>query len=215
MPTLVRPMLATLGELPPPSEDAQFGYEMKWDGVRAVRQLRPGQGPVPQRPRDHREISGAARSRRRVARAPRCPGRRDCRVLASTNHPPRSSANPDAAAPDHGGCADPSRAPFASLEPPPRSRAVNRRPGLRCCRRQPPVAPRPRAPKGHPETSDSLPRQYIRTRAAGAHLGNTPGFPWVDVAGGLALVGEALAAVGQRSHPSLRQVDARRTHSPN
>ncbi len=36
MPTLVRPMLATLGELPPASEDARFGYEMKWDGVRAV-----------------------------------------------------------------------------------------------------------------------------------------------------------------------------------
>jgi bifunctional non-homologous end joining protein LigD len=36
MPTLVRPMLATLGELPPASEDAGFGYEMKWDGARAV-----------------------------------------------------------------------------------------------------------------------------------------------------------------------------------
>lgn len=36
MPELVRPMLATLGELPPPSEDNEFGYEMKWDGVRAI-----------------------------------------------------------------------------------------------------------------------------------------------------------------------------------
>ena len=29
-------MLATLGELPPSSEDEKFGYEMKWDGLRAV-----------------------------------------------------------------------------------------------------------------------------------------------------------------------------------
>jgi bifunctional non-homologous end joining protein LigD len=36
MPELIRPMLATLGELPPPSEDDEFGYEMKWDGLRAV-----------------------------------------------------------------------------------------------------------------------------------------------------------------------------------
>jgi bifunctional non-homologous end joining protein LigD len=36
MPDLVRPMLATLGQLPPSSQDSSFGYEMKWDGVRAV-----------------------------------------------------------------------------------------------------------------------------------------------------------------------------------
>jgi bifunctional non-homologous end joining protein LigD len=36
VPELVRPMLATLGTLPPARDDAQFGYEMKWDGVRAV-----------------------------------------------------------------------------------------------------------------------------------------------------------------------------------
>ena len=36
MPKLVRPMLATLGELPPASEDPEYGYEMKWDGLRAV-----------------------------------------------------------------------------------------------------------------------------------------------------------------------------------
>jgi bifunctional non-homologous end joining protein LigD len=35
-PGLIKPMLATLGELPPPEEDDRFGYEMKWDGVRAV-----------------------------------------------------------------------------------------------------------------------------------------------------------------------------------
>jgi bifunctional non-homologous end joining protein LigD len=36
MPELIRPMLATLGQLPPDNEDPQFGYEMKWDGLRAV-----------------------------------------------------------------------------------------------------------------------------------------------------------------------------------
>ena len=36
MPELLRPMLATLGELPPSTEDDRYGYENKWDGVRAV-----------------------------------------------------------------------------------------------------------------------------------------------------------------------------------
>jgi bifunctional non-homologous end joining protein LigD len=36
VPALVRPMLATLGELPPSTEDDKYGYETKWDGVRAV-----------------------------------------------------------------------------------------------------------------------------------------------------------------------------------
>jgi len=36
MPELVRPMLATLGDLPPSAEDARYAYESKWDGVRAV-----------------------------------------------------------------------------------------------------------------------------------------------------------------------------------
>ncbi|NJC67315.1 hypothetical protein HC028_22840 [Planosporangium flavigriseum] len=36
MPELIRPMLATLGELPPPGEDDEYGYEMKWDGLRAI-----------------------------------------------------------------------------------------------------------------------------------------------------------------------------------
>jgi bifunctional non-homologous end joining protein LigD len=30
------PMLATPGELPPPEEDDRWGYEFKWDGVRAI-----------------------------------------------------------------------------------------------------------------------------------------------------------------------------------
>nr|WP_238345296.1 non-homologous end-joining DNA ligase [Actinopolymorpha cephalotaxi] len=36
LPELIRPMLATLGELPPSRDDEKFGYEMKWDGLRAV-----------------------------------------------------------------------------------------------------------------------------------------------------------------------------------
>lgn len=36
LPDLVRPMLAVPGELPPPGEQDRWGYEMKWDGVRAV-----------------------------------------------------------------------------------------------------------------------------------------------------------------------------------
>ena len=33
---LIKPMLATAGELPLPAEDPLWAYEMKWDGVRAV-----------------------------------------------------------------------------------------------------------------------------------------------------------------------------------
>ena len=36
LPDRVRPMLAVPGELPPPSEDDRWSYELKWDGVRAV-----------------------------------------------------------------------------------------------------------------------------------------------------------------------------------
>jgi bifunctional non-homologous end joining protein LigD len=36
MPALIRPMLASPGELPPAAEDAGWAYELKWDGVRAV-----------------------------------------------------------------------------------------------------------------------------------------------------------------------------------
>jgi bifunctional non-homologous end joining protein LigD len=42
MPALIRPMLATLGELPPSTEDAKYGYETKWDGVRIVAYLHQG-----------------------------------------------------------------------------------------------------------------------------------------------------------------------------
>ncbi|MFC7241079.1 non-homologous end-joining DNA ligase [Catellatospora aurea] len=35
-PDLVRPMMATLGELPSKAQDGRYGYELKWDGVRAV-----------------------------------------------------------------------------------------------------------------------------------------------------------------------------------
>ncbi|MDQ6875512.1 MAG: non-homologous end-joining DNA ligase [Actinomycetota bacterium] len=36
LPDLVRPMLATTGSMPAAGEDERWGYEMKWDGVRAV-----------------------------------------------------------------------------------------------------------------------------------------------------------------------------------
>ncbi|MGY1692859.1 non-homologous end-joining DNA ligase [Geodermatophilus sp. SYSU D01105] len=36
------PMLATLGALPPAAQDSQWGYEFKWDGVRAVAAVRDG-----------------------------------------------------------------------------------------------------------------------------------------------------------------------------
>jgi bifunctional non-homologous end joining protein LigD len=36
LPRLIRPMMATPGELPRTAEDHRYGYEMKWDGVRAV-----------------------------------------------------------------------------------------------------------------------------------------------------------------------------------
>ena len=36
------PMLATAGELPPEDEDDRWGYEFKWDGVRAVAAVRGG-----------------------------------------------------------------------------------------------------------------------------------------------------------------------------
>jgi bifunctional non-homologous end joining protein LigD len=39
MPELVRPMLATLGKLPPEGQDGAFGYETKWDGVRTIAYL--------------------------------------------------------------------------------------------------------------------------------------------------------------------------------
>ncbi|MGY1755215.1 non-homologous end-joining DNA ligase [Blastococcus sp. SYSU D01042] len=36
------PMLATAGAMPPPDEDDRWGYEFKWDGVRAVATVRGG-----------------------------------------------------------------------------------------------------------------------------------------------------------------------------
>jgi bifunctional non-homologous end joining protein LigD len=50
-------MLATLGALPPADEDAQFGYEMKWDGVRAVVYVDSGQVRVLSR--NDREITAS------------------------------------------------------------------------------------------------------------------------------------------------------------
>lgn len=42
MADLIAPMLATAGSLPPPAQDDQWAYEMKWDGVRAVVYLAGG-----------------------------------------------------------------------------------------------------------------------------------------------------------------------------
>lgn len=38
----VQPMLATLGTLPPERQDSAFGYEMKWDGIRAIAYVSAG-----------------------------------------------------------------------------------------------------------------------------------------------------------------------------
>lgn len=42
LPELVRPMLAAAGPLPGPTEDARWGFELKWDGVRAVAYVQGG-----------------------------------------------------------------------------------------------------------------------------------------------------------------------------
>src|SRR4029079_546139 len=42
MPALIRPMLATPGELPGPDQEERWAVEMKWDGVRAVVYLDEG-----------------------------------------------------------------------------------------------------------------------------------------------------------------------------
>ena len=44
LPVLVRPMLATAGALPPQSQQDEWAFEMKWDGVRAIAYVR---GPDP------------------------------------------------------------------------------------------------------------------------------------------------------------------------
>ncbi|MGH8969035.1 MAG: DNA polymerase ligase N-terminal domain-containing protein, partial [Actinomycetes bacterium] len=42
VPELIRPMLATAGSLPTVDDEARWGFEMKWDGVRAVVYVEPG-----------------------------------------------------------------------------------------------------------------------------------------------------------------------------
>jgi bifunctional non-homologous end joining protein LigD len=66
-PDLVRPMLATLGSLPPSTEDDRYGYESKWDGVRAVVYVYGGRVRVVSRndidvTRTYPELSGLADS---------------------------------------------------------------------------------------------------------------------------------------------------------
>jgi bifunctional non-homologous end joining protein LigD len=54
---LIRPMLATLGPLPPPpGEDGDWAYELKWDGVRAVAYL--GAGPYRLLSRTDQDMTG-------------------------------------------------------------------------------------------------------------------------------------------------------------
>ncbi|MEP6697221.1 MAG: non-homologous end-joining DNA ligase [Pseudonocardiales bacterium] len=55
-PTLVKPMLATLGTLPGADVDADWGYEMKWDGVRAVVYVEGGR--VRAMTRNDRDVTG-------------------------------------------------------------------------------------------------------------------------------------------------------------
>jgi bifunctional non-homologous end joining protein LigD len=42
LPKVLSPMLATAGSLPPAAQDAQWAYEMKWDGVRALARIEGG-----------------------------------------------------------------------------------------------------------------------------------------------------------------------------
>jgi len=53
---LVKPMLATPGELPPAADDGAWAYEMKWDGVRAIGYL-DGDGGLRLVSRNDRDIS--------------------------------------------------------------------------------------------------------------------------------------------------------------
>ncbi|MEP6598898.1 MAG: non-homologous end-joining DNA ligase [Actinomycetota bacterium] len=53
LPTELRPMLATLGELP--TDDEQWAYEMKWDGVRAL--VRVDGGRITVNSRNDRELT--------------------------------------------------------------------------------------------------------------------------------------------------------------
>ena len=57
MPDLVRPMLATSGELPRPQDEAAWAYEMKWDGVRLVSYVGGRSGALRTMTRNDREVS--------------------------------------------------------------------------------------------------------------------------------------------------------------
>ena len=63
MPTGIEPMLARSGKLPP--EDGRWGYEVKWDGVRAIGYAEGGRVKLVSRNGNDitRALSGAARAR--------------------------------------------------------------------------------------------------------------------------------------------------------
>lgn len=46
MPALIEPMLAVSGGLPAATEEREWGFELKWDGVRAITYIDHGGGPV-------------------------------------------------------------------------------------------------------------------------------------------------------------------------
>jgi bifunctional non-homologous end joining protein LigD len=54
LPELIRPQLAVAGQLPSAADDAQYAYEMKWDGVRAV--VYADRGSVRVMTRNDREV---------------------------------------------------------------------------------------------------------------------------------------------------------------
>jgi bifunctional non-homologous end joining protein LigD len=56
-PDLVRPMLATAGDLPPTERESDWAFEMKWDGVRAVVYL--DRGDLRLLTRNDREVSAS------------------------------------------------------------------------------------------------------------------------------------------------------------
>lgn len=55
--SLIKPMLASAGRLPPVAEDEHWAYEMKWDGVRAIVYVSPSS--LSMRSRNDLEISSA------------------------------------------------------------------------------------------------------------------------------------------------------------
>ncbi len=67
LPELIRPMLATLGSLPGAAEDERWGYEMKWDGVRAVVYVDGGR--VRTMTRNDREVTATYPELRRLGAA--------------------------------------------------------------------------------------------------------------------------------------------------